>query len=54
MDSPDGVYLSRPRPYLVRMLLFLTLVGFLLLILAPQLAEAFMANPGLNGLIVGV
>ncbi len=54
MDSSDGITLSRPRPYLIRMFLFLTLVGFLALILSPQLAEAFLANPGLNGLIVGV
>lgn len=54
MSSTDGVTLSRPRPYLTRMFLFLTLVGFLALILAPQLAKAFMGNPGLNGLIVGV
>ncbi len=54
MDSPDGIALSRPSPYLTRMFLFLTLVGFLALILSPQLAEAFLANPGLNGLIVGV
>ncbi|PCJ68468.1 MAG: flagellar motor protein MotA [Rhodobiaceae bacterium] len=54
MDSPDGITLSRPRPYLTRMILFLTLVSFLALILSPQLAEAFVANPGLNGLIVGV
>mgnify|MGYP005838404997 CR=1 FL=1 len=54
MESQAGVALSRPRPYLTRMFLFLTLVGFLGLILSPQLAKAFMANPGLNGLIVGV
>lgn len=54
MENPDGVTLSRPRPYLTRMFLFLTLVGFLALILFPQLVEAFMGNPGLNGLIVGV
>lgn len=51
-DYSDGIVLSQPRPYLTRMFLFLALAGFLLLILAPRLVEAFMANPGLNGLIV--
>lgn len=50
----EGATLSRPRPYLTRMVLFLILVGFLALILYAQLATAFMSNPGLNGLIVGV
>lgn len=51
-DLPDGVTLSNPRPYIARMTMFLILVGFLLAILSPQLRDAFMANPGLNGLIV--
>jgi len=33
---------------------FLIIVGFLAAILFPQLGGAFKANPGLNGLIVGV
>jgi hypothetical protein len=33
---------------------FLILVGFVVLILYKQIAIAFSANPGLNGLIVGV
>mgnify|MGYP001773401443 FL=1 len=52
-DFSDGIKLSQPRPYLTRMMLFLALVGFLLLILAPRIMDAFLANPGLNGLIVG-
>jgi len=50
-DFTDGVALSKPRPYATRMVMFLIIVGFLLTILGPQLREAFMANPGLNGLI---
>ncbi|MEQ9518854.1 MAG: flagellar motor protein MotA [Parvibaculum sp.] len=50
----EGATMSRPRPYLTRMVLFLILVGFLALILYAQLATAFMSNPGLNGLILGV
>ena len=35
------------------MLIFLTLVGFLVAILFDQLQHSFLNNPGLNGLIVG-
>jgi hypothetical protein len=44
--------LSPPRVYLVRMCLFLALAGFVALILYRQIMVAFMANPGLNGLIL--
>jgi hypothetical protein len=43
-----------PRRYLVRMAVFLVLVGFIAFILYRTLWAAFMANPGLNGLIVAV
>lgn len=43
-----------PRVYLARVLVFLILVGFIAAILFSQIEQAFMANPGLNGLIVGV
>ena len=46
--------LARPGIYLGRMLVFLTLVGFLAFILFKQITPAFLANPGLNGLILGV
>ncbi len=46
--------LTPPGVFLLRMLIFLTLVGFLAAILHQQLQSAFMTNPGLNGLIVGV
>jgi hypothetical protein len=46
--------LTPPRRYLVRMAVFLVLVGFLAFILYRQLWAAFMANPGLNGLILAV
>ncbi|MEO1198135.1 MAG: flagellar motor protein MotA [Pseudomonadota bacterium] len=36
------------------MIVFLILTGFIVLILSPQILSAFLANPGLNGLIVGV
>ncbi|WP_019906857.1 MotA/TolQ/ExbB proton channel family protein [Methylobacterium sp. 77] len=46
--------LSRPGIYLIRMLVFLILVGFLAFVLFRQITPAFLANAGLNGLILGV
>jgi len=46
--------LSSPMPFLWTMLLFLVIVGFIAAILFRQTQTAFMHNPGLNGLIVGV
>jgi hypothetical protein len=47
----DPYKLSAPRVYLVRMVVFLILVSFVVLILHKQIHTAFMANPGLNSLI---
>ncbi len=47
----DPYRLSSPRVYLLRMLVFLILVGFVALILHRQIRTAFLANPGLNSLI---
>ncbi len=47
----DPYRLSSPRVFLLRMVVFLILVGFLALILHKQIHTAFMANPGLNSLI---
>jgi hypothetical protein len=44
--------LSSPNVFLVGMACFLVLVGFVALILYKQIAVAFSANPGLNGLII--
>ena len=46
--------LSSPHVFLLRMVVFLILAGFVALILYRQIAVAFMANPGLNSLIIGV
>ena len=46
--------LMTPGIYLMRMLVFLALVGFLIAIIWPLLIESFRTNPALNGLIVGV
>jgi hypothetical protein len=50
----DPYKLSSPRGFLVRMVVFILLAAFVGLILHEQIARAFMANPGLNGLIFGV
>jgi|UPI00037A1DB0 hypothetical protein len=46
--------LTPPGVFLIRMLVFLTLVAFLAAILHEQLLVSLMTNPGLNGLIIGV
>jgi hypothetical protein len=53
-SEPDIRLLTSPRIFLVGMAAFLALVGFVVLILYKQIALAFSANPGLNGLILGV
>ena len=46
--------LSYPQVYLLSMLVFVGLVGFLTMILLGTITEFFGTNPGLNGLILGV
>jgi len=46
--------LSSPRIFLVRMLVFLVLLGLLAFILHDPILQAFKANPGLNAVIIGV
>ncbi|AWM88317.1 flagellar motor protein MotA [Microvirga sp. 17 mud 1-3] len=46
--------LTPPRIYLIRMAVFLILAGFVAFILYKQVWNAFLANPGLNSLIIGV
>ncbi len=53
-QASQSLKLSSPRVFLLRMVVFLILVGFVALILYRQIATAFTANPGLNGLIIGV
>src|SRR5215470_19046980 len=50
----DPFKVSSPRMFLVRMLVFLILGGWLVVILYRQIKQAFLANPGLNALIIGV
>src|SRR6202040_1545012 len=50
----DPFKVSSPRMFLVRMLVFLILLGLLIVILYRQIWTAFLASPGLNALIIGV
>jgi hypothetical protein len=50
----DPFKVSSPRIFLVRMLVFLTIGVLLVVILNRQIWAAFLANPGLNALIIGV
>src|SRR6201991_1809149 len=50
----DLLKLSSPRIFLVRMLVFLILCSLLVFVLNKQIWTAFLANPGLNAVIIGV
>ena len=46
--------LTKPGHYLLRMAVFVILAGLIAFILARPIQTAFLANPGLNGLIIAV
>ena len=48
----DPFKLSSPRIFLVRMLVFLILCALIVIVLYKQIWAAFLANPGLNALIL--
>ncbi len=48
----DSQVVAKPRIYLLRMIVFLLLAGIIAAVLYPQIKAAFLANPGLNGLIL--
>jgi len=50
----DPYRLSSPQVFVLTMLIFLAITGFVAAILYRQVSHAFNANPGLNGLILGV
>jgi hypothetical protein len=52
--GPVSRRLTPPGVFLLRMVIFLTLVAFLAAILFEQLRRSLLTNPGLNGLIIGV
>lgn len=57
-SADEGEYdprnLSSPQVFLLSMLIFLAITGFVAAILYRQISGAFQTNPGLNGLILGV
>jgi hypothetical protein len=53
-DFETTIKISSPRGFLLRMLVFLTLFALLAVVLYRQIWAAFLANPGLNGIILGV
>jgi hypothetical protein len=50
----DPLKLSSPRIFLLRMVVFLILCALIAVVLYRQIWGAFLANPGLNALIIGV
>lgn len=50
----DPGRLSSPQVFLLSMLIFLAISGFVAAILFRQISSAFSTNPGLNSLILGV
>ncbi len=53
-NDVDPLKLSSPRIFLLRMLVFVILGGLVAFVLHKQIQVAFMANPGLNAVIIGV
>lgn len=52
-EPAETTALEPPRVYLVHMMVFTLVVAILAAVLYPGIRDAFMANPGLNGLIIG-
>jgi hypothetical protein len=50
--AQETITLEKPTVHLVHMLVFTLVVAILAAILFPNIKNAFMANPGLNGLII--
>ncbi|MGA7867388.1 MAG: flagellar motor protein MotA, partial [Stellaceae bacterium] len=46
--------MSQSRRFLIRMVLFLVLVAGLAALLGRSLVSAFMGNPAVNGVILGI
>ena len=53
-SDPNPALLASPRIFLIRMLVFLILCGLIAFVLQHQILNAFLANPWLNALIIGV
>jgi hypothetical protein len=53
-DQIVPIKLSSPRVFLVRIVVFLVLCALIVVVLHRQIWSAFLANPGLNALIIAV
>ncbi len=52
-ETTEPTNLEAPRVYVVHMMVFTLVVAILAAILLPSIQRAFLANPGLNGVIIG-
>lgn len=50
--AQEAIVVDRPTVHLVHMAVFTLLVAIIAAVLLPNIKNAFMANPGLNGLII--
>ncbi len=50
--AQETITLEKPTVHMVHMMVFTLVVAILAAVLFPSIKNAFMANPGLNGLIV--
>ena len=51
--AQEAITVEQPRVHLLHMVVFTIVVAVISAVLFPRIKDAFMANPGLNGLIVG-
>lgn len=53
-EDTEQAVVDLPKVHLVHMIVFMIAVLILAAVLFPNIQRAFMANPGLNGLIIGI
>jgi hypothetical protein len=53
-EDSEQAAVELPKVHLVHMIVFMIAVLILAAVLFPNIQRAFMANPGLNGLIIGI
>jgi hypothetical protein len=53
-EDSEQTAVELPKVHLVHMIVFMIAVLILAAVLFPNIQRAFMANPGLNGLIIGI
>jgi hypothetical protein len=51
--AQEAIIVEQPRVHLLHMVVFTIVVAVIAAVLFPNIKNAFMSNPGLNGLIVG-